>query len=160
MNSLLLVIDCQKGFINNYTRQYVDKINELIDCKKYDFVAFTRFINNEESIFSKKLNYKGCINEDDQEIVIDTKGYKVFDKNIYSAVNEELEQYIKQNDINEVYLCGFDTDACIQKNAIDLFERNMEVYVLKDYCMSSEGIENHDFTIENLKRLIGYRYVI
>ena len=60
-------------------------------------------------------------------MVIDTKEYKVFDKNIYSAVNEELEQYIKQNDINEVYLCGFDTDENNKKNAIDLFERNMEI---------------------------------
>lgn len=59
-----------------------------------------------------------------------------FDKKIYTAVNDELKDYIRENDISQIYLCGFDTDACIQKTAIDLFEQNYDVYVLKDYCMS------------------------
>ena len=155
MNKLLLVIDIQKDFINENTEQYIGKIEELINSDKYEKIAFTKFINTEESIWYKKLNYKGCMTEEGQDIVINTNGNKIFEKMIYSAVNKELIEYIKENDIEQIYLCGFDTDACVQKTAIDLFENGYEVYVLKDYCMSHVGVELHNTIIDNLKRLIG-----
>ena len=157
MSKLLLVIDVQNDFINNNTLKVLDNIKNLIDSKMYDIVAFTRFINDEDSIWYKKLNYKGCITEEQQEIVIDTKNYKVFDKRIYTALNEELKQFIAENNIKEIYLCGFDTDACVQK---DMFEQNYDVYILKDYCMSHTGEETHNAYINNMKRLIGRDRVI
>ena len=124
MNKLLLVIDVQKDFINKNTETYVNKIQELGTSDRFDKVVFTKFKNSEESIWYKKLNYKGCMTEEGQTIVIDTKNSKVFEKTIYSAVNEELIEYINNNNIEQIYLCGFDTDACIQKTALDLFEND------------------------------------
>lgn len=160
MNRLLLVIDVQNYFINEHTKNTLTKIKELVDSNKYDLTAFTRFINDENSIWYKKLNYKGCITKEGQSIAIDTKNNKVFDKTVYTAVNDALKNYIRENNISEIYLCGFDTDACIQKTAIDLFEQNYDVYVLKDYCMSHAGKEIHDFYIDNLARLIGNDRII
>lgn len=160
MKKLLLVIDAQKSFINEITEPYVKKIQELVNSNKYEKVAFTKFISSKDSIWYKKLKYKGCITEDNQAIMIDTKNNEVFEKTIYSAVNNELVKYIKENDVEQIYLCGFDTDACVLKTALDLFENNYEVYVLKEYCMSGAGQKIHNDTIENLKRLIGKKYVI
>lgn len=98
--------------------------------------------------------------KDGQSIAIDIKDNNVFDKKIYTAVNDELKDYIRENDISQIYLCGFDTDECIQKTAIDLFEQNYDVYVLKDYCMSHAGKEIHDLYIQNLSRLIGKNKII
>ena len=159
MKKLLLVIDAQKDFINDNNVDVLNKIGELINSNKYDDVVFTRFINNKESIWYKKLDYKGCITESGRKIVINTKDYKIIDKAIYSAVNDELENYIRNNNIEQIYLCGFETDACVQKTAIDLFEKNYDVYVLKDYCMT-HNIELHNTIIKNLKRLIGENSVI
>ena len=156
---LLLVIDVQNDFIDSNNVHILDKISKLIYSNEYDDVVFTRFINDTESIWYKKLDYKGCITEEGRRIAIDTGNNKIFDKTIYSAVNSELENYIKNNNINEIYLCGFDTDACVQKTAIDLFEKNYNVFVLKDYCMSYD-IELHNTIINNLKRLIGKDSVI
>ena len=50
MSKLLLVIDVQNDFINNNTLKVLDNIKNLIDSKMYDIVAFTRFINDEDSI--------------------------------------------------------------------------------------------------------------
>ena len=138
----------------------IQKIKELVDLNKYDLTAFTRFINDKNSIWYKKLNYKGCMTKNGQSIAIDTQNNRVFDKKIYTAVNNELKNYIQENDISEIYLCGFDTDACVQKTAIDLFEQNYDVYVLKDYCMSHAGKEIHDLYITNLARLIGKDRII
>lgn len=160
MNKLLLVIDVQKSFINENTKSYIKKIIELIEAKEYERIAFTKFINSKDSIWYKKLNYKGCMTEENQSIMIDTKNNKVFEKDIYSAFNKELVEYIEEKDIEQIYLCGFDTDACVLKTALDLFENNYEIYVLKDYCMCSAGQKIHNETIENLKRLIGREYVI
>lgn len=160
MSKLLLVIDVQKDFINENTSKTLRKINMLVDSKKYDIIAFTRFINDEDSVWYKELNYKGCMTKEQQEIVIDTKNYKVFDKRIYTALNEELKQFIAENNIKEIYLCGFDTDACVQKTALDMFEQNYDVYILKDYCMSHIGEETHNTYINNMKRLIGKDRVI
>lgn len=160
MSKLLLVIDVQNDFVNENTKEYVEKIQKLIDSKDYQNIAFTKFINNEESLWYKKLDYKGCMTKEGQAIVLDTKDYKIFEKTIYSALNNELKEYIKDNKIEEIYLCGFDTDACIQKTAIDLFENGYEIYVLKDYCMTHVGIELHNATINNLKRLIGENSII
>lgn len=160
MSKLLLVIDIQRDFVNENTSSTLNKIKMLVDSKKYDVVAFTRFINDKNSIWYKKLNYKGCMTKNGQSIAIDTQNNKIFDKKIYTAVNNELKNYIQENDISEIYLCGFDTDACVQKTAIDLFENNYNVFVLKDYCMSHKGVELHNIIINNLARLIGKNSII
>lgn len=160
MNKLLLVIDAQKDFINDNTKPYLYRIQKLIENNEYEKIAFTKFINSKDSIWYSKLNYKGCMTEEEQAIMLDTKNNKVFEKTIYSALNKELIEYIEENNIGQIYLCGFDTDACVQKTAIDLFENNYEVFVLSDYCMSHTGKELHDIFISDLKRLIGKGYVI
>ena len=54
MSKLLLVIDVQNDFINNNTLKVLDNIKNLIDSKMYDIVAFTRFINDEDSIWGRQ----------------------------------------------------------------------------------------------------------
>ena len=160
MKKLLLVIDVQNDFLNEHTIDTLDKIKELVESNDYDLIAFTKFMNDEDSIWYKKLNYKGCMTKEQQKIAIATKSNKVFDKRIYTALNDELKQFIAINQIDEIYLCGFDTDACVQKTALDLFEQNYNVYILKDYCMSHAGLDVHNLFIENMKRLIGKNKII
>lgn len=160
MKSLLLVIDLQNEFINKQTERLPDKIKELIDSNKYDSIAFTRFINFEDSIFVKKLKWRGCIQDNDKKIVINTKNNRIFDKSIYSAVNKELIDYINENNITEIYLCGIDTECCVLKTAFDLFELKHNVYILKDYCACTLGIERHNSALQILRRNIGENYVI
>lgn len=160
MKKLLLVIDVQNDFLNEHTMHTLNKIKELVESNDYDLIAFTKFINDKNSIWYRKLNYKGCMTKEQQKIAIDTKNNKVFDKRVYTALNAELKQFIKINQIDEIYLCGFDTDACVQKTALDLFEQNYNVYILKDYCMSYAGIDVHNLYIENMKRLIGKNKII
>ena len=160
MKKLLLVIDVQKDFINDNTKDYVTKIDNLINSNRYDFVAFTKFINGEDSNFYKDLNYKGCMTEDGRRIVLDTRNNKVFEKRVYTAVNEELKKYLIDNSIVSVYLCGIDTDACVLKTALDLFENNINVFILKDYCMSHSGKLFHDNAIFMLEKLISKNSII
>lgn len=158
--ALLLIIDVQKNFINDNTKKIPNKITNLINKNHFDYIAFTKFINDEISNFYKILNYKGCINENDRKIVLDTQNNKVFTKRIYTAVNDEFKTYIKENEIEKVYLCGIDTDACVLKTAIDLFENNIDVKVIENCCMSHSGKRYHNYAIKMLKKLIGKESII
>lgn len=158
--SLLLVIDLQNAFINKYTQELQNKIKVIIHSKQYDKIAFTRFVNFEDSIYAKKLGWKRCINDEDKKIVIDVEDNKVFDKYRYSAVNNKLTEYINQNKITAIYLCGIDTECCVLKTAFDLFELGYNVYVLKDYCYCTLGIERNNNALEILKRNIGKDNII
>ena len=160
MKNLLLVIDVQKSFITDANKNVVKKIQNLIDSSKYDLVIFTKFINDEESPWYKKLHYQGCLTEEDRKIMLDTKDYKIINKKVYTALNDELKNYIKENNINEIHLCGFDTEACVLKTAVDLFENNYNVKVLKDYCMSPWGKDIHNSAIAIIKNLIGNNNII
>lgn len=160
MNNLLLVIDLQENFINHNTKNVQNSIKKLIDSNIANHIVFTKFINDDSSNFYRILNYKGCMNEEDRNIVIDTKDYKVIEKRIYTAYNDELKLYIDTNNIKTIYLCGIDTDACVLKTALDLFENNFDVKVIEDCSMSHSGIEYHNFAINMLKKLIGRQNVI
>lgn len=54
MKKLLLVIDMQKGFINENTNFLIDKIRDLLNNDYFDKIAFTKFINYSDSYFVKK----------------------------------------------------------------------------------------------------------
>ena len=160
MNSLLLIIDVQNDFINENTKHILNKIENLINEGKYDNIVFTRYINSYDNICYKKLDFTGCLTEEGQKIAIDSKNYKVIDKDMYTSYVDELKYYLDKNDISKIYLCGIDTECCVLKTALDLFEAGYDTYVLKDYCAATFGKQAHDNAIELLKRNIGENYIM
>ena len=160
MYSLLLIIDLQQAFINENTKNLLNKIIELINSKKYDKIVFTRFINQENSIYIKRIGWHGCLQANDQKIVIPTNNNIIIDKTTYSASNPEFLSYLQQNNIKDIYLCGIDTECCVLKTAFDLFELGYNVYVLSQYCKCMYGEDNNRHALDILRRNIGSKYII
>ena len=101
MKKLLLVIDAQNDFVNDLTRVTLKKIEELVKSKQFTTVAFTKFINSNDNRFYKDINYKGCLTEDGVSIAIDTEDYKIFNKNVYTALTDEFISYLKNESITK-----------------------------------------------------------
>lgn len=160
MKSLLLVIDVQKDFITEETKNIPSKIEELVGSHKFDDVIFTKYINSKDNLCYTKLGFEGCLTKEGQELALDSNHYRVFEKPMYTSLTKELENYIKDNQVETIYCCGIDTECCVLKTALDLFENGYNVYVLKDYCGCIAGKEAHDNVIELLKRNIGEKNVI
>ena len=158
--NLLLVIDLQNAFINEYTKTAKSDIKRLIDSGRHDKVAFTRFINSKNNPTFVKLNYMGCMDDESKQICIDTYTNNIFDKSTYSAYNKELIDYIKENNIKEIYLCGIDIECCVLATALNLFENKYNVYILKDYVYCTHGEERKDNALEILKRNIGEKNIL
>ncbi|MBQ3298033.1 MAG: cysteine hydrolase [Bacilli bacterium] len=158
--NLLLIIDFQNEFINDVTFKSVNDLKDLVNSNKYDDVVFTRFINSKENPIYKKADWDGCLTEESIKVPIDTKDYKIIDKGTYTAYNEELINYLKTNKINNIYIAGFDIDCCVFTTALNLFENNYNVYILKDYVYSCVSEELKQEILAILGRCIGEKYIV
>lgn len=57
-------------------------------------------------------------------------------------------------EVNEVYICGLDTDACVLATAIGLFDNLIAPIVLEDYCFSTGGEQYNEAGLKCLERTI------
>lgn len=95
-NILLLVIDCQNAFINEFTKSYADKISNLVNSKVYKYVAFTKYINTEKFLkVIKDCNLTGYALENCTALEIIDGKEKIIksnpDKNAYKIYYEDGE---------------------------------------------------------------------
>lgn len=74
----------------------------------------------------------------------------VFTKTGYTSYLSEMKAF------DEIHLCGFDTEACVYKTALDLVETGVRPVVLKDYCYSSDE-QMHIMGLRILEKNIGIR---
>lgn len=160
MKKMLLVIDLQKSFINPNTEFLISKIDSLVNSGSYDLVVFTKFINDNDSMWVKKLNYKGCISLEDRKIMINTKDNIVLEKSFYTAYSDNLINLINLFKIDEVHLCGIDTECCVLKTAFDLFENGYNIKVLSGYSACTHGEESNKNALDIIARNIGKSNVI
>ena len=141
MSAALLIIDVQKASCTNTA------VAQEIERLQYDYehVFISRFVNKASPLLSL-TRWKGYENE---ELAFTPAPHAaVFDKNIYSSFIEDLTAF------DEVHLCGFDTDACVYKTALDLIEHNIRPVVLTALC-GSETDHYHRAGLDLLKRNIG-----
>ncbi len=141
MSAALLVIDVQKSSCTD------PSVAKGIEKLQYDYehVFVSRFVNKDSPLLSL-MHWNGY---DDEDLAFTPAPYaQIFDKNIYSSFIEDLVVF------DEVHLCGYDTDACVYKTALDLIEHNIRPVVLTYLC-GSENDYFHQIGLELLKRNIG-----
>lgn len=161
MKKALLILDLQNSFMNEYTKELPEKIEIYCINTYYDSIIVGKFVNEVDSVFVKRLSDTKCLDKDDSKLIPHiSKPHVVMERTAYTMYTEELENYLKDNKIKYIYICGVDTDRSVYKTALDLLERGYYVYVLKNLCRSSAGTRYHEMTIELLKRQIGNDYVI
>ena len=141
MNKALLIIDVQ---VSAVTREDIAKKIEKLQYD-YDKVFVSLFKNNNSPLL-KLLQWEGYENE--ALAFVPKKDAVIFDKSGYSSYLPEMKEF------TEIHLCGFDTDACIYKTAMDLIENNVRPIVLQEYCFSADR-EFHTLGLKLLARNIG-----
>lgn len=160
MKKILIAIDCQKGFLNGETEQTAQNIKNLVCSDTFDNIVATKFVHEVNSPFSSILSFKKMTQDKEEtELIFNrfelTKIDYVLEKQLYSCVNDKLLDTLYQLNSelpSKVYLCGFDTDACVLKSVLDLFELGIEPIVLKDCCASSGGQQLHESALKILQR--------
>ncbi len=137
----LLIIDVQKSAAGNSSLPA--KIEALQAAYEYIFVS--KFVNRGSPLIPM-TGFDGYA--DEGLAFTPAPQAVVFEKNIYSCFIPALK------DFDEIHLCGFDTDACIYKTAMDLVENGIRPVVLEAYC-GSENRMFHEAGMLLLERNIG-----
>ena len=159
--NILLIIDMQKGFINDDLEELVRKIKHHIEDRgsEYYKIIFTKYVNDGiNTNFKNRLNYTGMCGGEDLEIVDElrdlSKSCLVCTKNTYSALkNDVLRELVTSNRVN-LHICGVDFDACILATAFEAFDLGLEFTLLKNLIGTSATNKNMDL-ISLVKRNIG-----
>lgn len=141
MKKVLLIIDVQKSAV---VKPEIPKKIEKLQYE-YDVVFISKFINQASPLL-KLLNWSGY---EDEKLAFSPKNEAIiYTKTGYTSYLPEMKQF------SEIHICGFDTDACVYKTALDLAEIGVRPIILKDYCFSANQ-EYHDIGLKLLERNIG-----
>lgn len=141
MKTALLIIDAQKSaVIKPEIAQNIEKLQY-----DYDVVYISKFTNTGSPLL-KIINWDGY--SDETLAFTPKENAIVFTKTGYTSFLPEMKEF------TEVHICGFDTEACVYKTALDLVEVGVRPVVLKDYCYSSDA-QMHALGLKILEKNIG-----
>jgi len=134
----LLIIDIQKGFINENNADLIEKIENLIKNEKFDKVYATQFKNFSKSQYGSWLNWTALKSKTEQKLpkTIEKSVDAIIEKTSYALPDDQLKKYFRKDD--EVYLCGTDYDACVLAVAFQLFDNEIRPYIILD-CVGSHS---------------------
>lgn len=157
MRKLLLVIDVQNGFINEHSKWLPAKLAAYIRATVYADVFATAYINDEETPCYKRLGWKGCMTQDEQDICPELEGLytKVFTKRTYNAMTMSLFAAIESGNYDEIHIVGISSTCCVLATAYEMFDRGLNIYVIPSLCSITGSLPNYqqaaDFILrENL----------
>lgn len=159
MSEPLLIVDVQNSFINSFTHHIPQRIARLISRGEYAPLLFTRFINDTDGPYQRLLDWHSCDSEPETNIVPELESFAqtdfVFSKLGLCGIPDDLTEYLHRQGIKRVFIVGIDTDMCVLKIAMDIFDLGIEPVVLTDCCASTAGLQAHLAGLAVLSRNIG-----
>ena len=143
----LLVIDMQKGFINENNEFLIKNIENLLKNRLFDKIIATKFINCENSQYEKYLDWKEMQGGEQTEFALQfPENTTVIEKCSYGLPVEKLKDF-SAND--EVYLCGTDYDACVLAIGYQLFDQGVCVKFIQN-AIGSSSSTNRNKTLDEI----------
>jgi nicotinamidase-related amidase len=159
MSRVLLVVDVQNGFANPFTAHVPDRIRRLIARGEHDPVLFTRFVNAPDGPYRRFLGWHACAEPPETDLAPELAPLaapdRVFTKLGYTGIPDELAARLRDLQPEKVAVVGIDTDMCVLKVAMDVFDLGIRPTVLVDCCASTAGLQAHLAGLAVLARNIG-----
>src|SRR5438132_11818023 len=117
MTEPLLVVDVQRGFINDFTRHVPGRIKRLIAMNEYSPILFTVFVNTPDSPYQRLLDWHGCAGPPETDLVdelvpLATKD-NIFHKQGLTGLTDDLAARVHQNRYVQMSVVGIDTDLYV-----------------------------------------------
>lgn len=151
----LLIVDVQKEFLTDTTRDRVPEIQRLTETGRYDCCILTYYKNTLQSPFYNRLHrYSGLDACSDSLLIHPPAGLPtvVEEKTTYGLPHQDLPRLVGQ--CSHIDLVGFDTDACVIASAITLFDEGYDFDVLGEYCASTNGRDYHEAGMKIINRVL------
>lgn len=149
---VLLIIDPHMEFITDM--KIIDRITDMSEI--FDKILVTKFKKG-NNLYEKELGWRFNASEIPDQIqeICDRK----FLKQGYDIMkNSHLKNYLLNNQINKVYVSGFESDACVLSSCLSLFDYQIQPIIISDCCDTASSY--HSETMNIIKRNIGDHNVI
>ena len=147
---VLLVLNLYSGLKDSMGKYdfILDFVQEAIQKKRYDKVISIG-ISDVKSVSFDKYGVKCNLFEECKGVYDYDAGSPRYIRS-YGATNYNFL------DINNIYdIIGYNTETCVLKMALDMFDRGYNFRVLGGYCYSDRGRVVHGKGIWMLRNLIG-----
>ncbi len=159
MPGTLLVVDVQQGFINDFTRHIPERIARLIERDQFDAILMTRFVNEADGPYHRFLDWHECVDPPETDIVPELERWatpdRTYTKPGFTGLSDDLTRDLREGSLDEIAIVGIDTDMCVLKIAMDVFDLGIKPVVLVDCCASTAGLQAHLAGLAVLARNIG-----
>ena len=83
------------------------------------------------------------------ELIRDDSDIEIVKKRFSMFYGTELESLLEKLDADPLILAGVNTHACIRTAAIDAYQRDFQVIIVRD-CVASKDLEHHEITLDYL----------
>jgi len=164
--AILLVVDVQHDFMAPETAHLPARIEAL--SEGYRRVLATRFVNHPRSLWVTEVDCVKCMpgtagvqlafRPRAPLTVVDKGGYGLLGAALQPALEALAAAGVERGD--EVDVCGLDTDACLLKTALDLFDLGFRLRILIDACASGNGQDYHRRAEEIIRRQLGAKALV
>lgn len=161
-----MIVDVQNGFLTKKTRHVLPVITNLVDhWQKLDGeTVYSRYFNYPGSAFERLMDWRGLYAPPDTDIVDELIPYAkhsiILDKYTYSAVTPEFVELASRHNWTDVAICGIDTDLCVLKTALDVFEYDVTPWVVTNASASTGGGNPHRAGLTVIGRAIGEHHLV
>lgn len=173
MNTALLVLDAQKIYTDPKSELYckdskrtLDKINKLVQAfrKAGNPIIFVRHVHKVDgSDLGRMFDYAGEVEdfnfkEGTEEVefsqgLLRPRESLEIQKTRYSAfADTELDEVLKERNVERVVVCGFMTNFCCNSTARDAHDRDYFVDFVPD-ATGTPGVESMDQV--KIRRIVG-----
>jgi nicotinamidase/pyrazinamidase len=144
----LLIVDVQKDFCPGGSlgvtggNKIIPNINKLINT--FNLVIASRDWHPEDTVHFEKWPVH-CVRETEgsefHNELMKRKFTHIFDKgtrnnddgySAFEATNTNLDDYLKEHGVDELYLAGLTTEYCIKNTALDSIRNGYKTFVFKD----------------------------
>ena len=129
----LLIVDVQKGFINNKNVKIIPNIEKWIKSPNFDRIIATKFINKPDSQYFKQLNWQKMTSSPDIDLAFKLQNEErvtIVEKTSYALPQQAVNSLFDEG--AEIYICGLDYDACVLAIGFQLFDLGFKVSFLLD----------------------------
>lgn len=170
--AVLMLVDCQKGFVNEHSAHAIPVITDLATrwAATGRPTVFTRYWNYAGSPFETLIGWRALYGPPQTDLVEElvpltrAPGAHVLDKTTYTALTEEGLALLERLGATDLVICGIATDACVWKTTIDAFERGLVPWVVRDAVASNAtrhpAREIHESALVHIGRLVGAGQVV
>lgn len=150
---LLVIIDPQKDFTDldrDYAKRHPiihiqrvkNQINELI--KKLDKNTFVIIFSNYQKdqfgpgtsmCIEGTKGHEIDLDYDDSSVLISKTEHSSFS-------SQEFKNFLKENQIRRLVLCGFLAEYCIKQTALDALKEGYEIVLLKELIQTGDDVQH------------------